>query len=113
MTSHAATTKNRKVTVSSPNVAGQYKATLYVNGKPQTIGTTNDRIGRVKISKSMPITVNKNAQIYVRLDYIGIGKRAIASNIVKVTEQQLKTGFYTINVTVDSTYKAKLTLDLF
>lgn len=102
VTADAATTRNRTITISSPRSLGNYDAYLYVNGVSTPIGTSKaGLVGSIKLSKKMPITVNKNAKVYVRIEYKNAGGKVIASNILSIiSEQQLKTGFYSINVNV-------------
>lgn len=97
VTADAATTRTKKVVISSPNSRGTYDAYIVSNGKTQKVGTSKLSIGNITLSQKVSITVNKKGSFYILLKYKGPGGGTAKTNPISIiSEQQLKTGFNSI-----------------
>lgn len=113
--SDAATTRTKNVSVSSPQVRGTYDAYLMdgSTGKSVKVGTSKLSFWNITLSSKVNVTINKSGKVYVLLKYKSVGGGQAKTNTVNIiSEQQLKTGFNTFKVTVNSAGTAKLTLGL-
>lgn len=101
ITADAASTRTRKIKVSSPQAMGTYKVYLVTNNKEKYIGESKLSFGNITFSGKANITVDKRAKVHVRIKYNGPGKVVKNSGVATMSETQLKYGISNFTVTVN------------